>query len=114
MKKAVYLFQSESLELCHSLAMAAKRLCTELVNPASIAPLTPSRLIALNKNHGVHPIRIGDTARHIIVKAILIITRQGVQEAAGSVHIYAGQISGIKVAMHAAQTFSTEKKLKPS
>jgi len=93
--------------------MAVKRLCTELVDPASIAPLTPNRLIALNKNHGVHPIGISDTARHIIVKAILNITRQGVQEAAGSVHIYAGQISGIEAAMHAIQTFSREKKLKP-
>jgi len=75
-----------------------------------------SRLIALNKNYGVHPIGIGDTARHIIVKAILNITRQGVQEAAGSVHIhtYAGQISGIEAAMHAIRMFSRENKLKPS
>jgi len=93
------------MELCHHLAMAAKCLCTELVDPASIAPFMPSCLISLNKNYGVCLIGIGDTARHIIIKAILNITRQGVQEAAGSVHIYAGQISGIEAAMHAIEHF---------
>jgi len=93
------------MELCHSLAMAAKCLCTELVDPASIAPFMPSRLIALHKNYGVCPIRIGDTARHIIDKAILNTTRQCVQEAAGSVQLRAGQISGIEAAVHAVQNF---------
>ena len=31
--------KSASLGLCHSLALTAERLCTELVDPASIAPL---------------------------------------------------------------------------
>ena len=44
-------------------------LCTELVDPATIAPLMASRLIALDKNPGVCPIGIGDTARRIIAKA---------------------------------------------
>ena len=43
-----------------------------------------SHLIALDKNPGVHPIGIGDTARCIIAKAILNITRQ---EAAGSIQL---------------------------
>ena len=64
-----------------------------------------SRLIALNKSYGVCPIEIGDTARHIIDKAILNTTRQGVQEAPGSVQLCAGQISGIEAAMHAVQNF---------
>ena len=64
-----------------------------------------SCLVALNKSYGVCPIEIGDTARHIIDKAILNTTRQCVQEAAGSVQLCAGQISGIKAAMHAVQNF---------
>lgn len=32
-------FKLASVELCHSLALVAKRLCTELVDPAGIAPL---------------------------------------------------------------------------
>ena len=71
-----------------------------------------SHLIALDKNPGVHTIGIGDTARHIIAKAILNITRQDVQEAAGSVQLCAGQIPSIEAAIHAIRSFSREKKQK--
>ena len=64
-----------------------------------------SRLIALDKNPGVCPIRVGDTARCIIAKAILNITRQDVQEAAGSLQLCAGQIAGIEAAVHAVRSF---------
>ena len=97
-------FKSASLELCHSLAATARRLCTELVDPASIAPLMANRLIALDKNPGVRPIGIGDTARRIIAKAILNTTRQDIQEVASSIQLCAGQISGIEAAVHAVRT----------
>ena len=61
---------------------------------------------------GVLPIGIGDTARHIIAKAILNITRQDVQEVAGSVQLCAGQIPSIEAAIHAIRSFSREKKQK--
>ena len=89
---------------CQSLALTAKRLCTEFVDPVSIAPLMACRLIALDKNPGVRPIGIGDTARRIIAKAILNITRQDIQEVAGSAQLCAGQISGIEAAVHAVRT----------
>jgi len=41
-------FKTASFELCHSLALTAKCLCTELVDPGTIAPLMASRLIALD------------------------------------------------------------------
>jgi hypothetical protein len=97
-------YKSASLELCHSLASVARRLCTELVDPASVAPLLASRLIALDKNPGVRPIGIGDTARRIIAKAILNITRQDIQEASGSLQLCAGQIAGIEAAVHAVRS----------
>ena len=59
------------------------------------------RLIALNKNTGVRPIGIGDTARRNIAKAVLMVTRSDIQEAAGSLQLCAGQISGIEAAVHA-------------
>ena len=96
-------FKSASVELCHYLALTARRLCTEFVHPVSIAPLLASRLIPLNKNPGVRPIGIGDTSRRIIAKAILSVTRQDVQDVAGSIQLCAGQISGIEAAVHATQ-----------
>ena len=95
-------FKAASSELC--LSLTAKRLSTELVDPASIAPLMACRLIALDKNPGVRPIGIGDTARRIIAKSILNITRQDIQDAAGSLQLCAGQISGTEAAVHTVRS----------
>ena len=61
-------FKSASINLCHSLAITAQHLCMKFVDPLAIAPFLACRLIALNKNLGVHPIGIGDTARRITAK----------------------------------------------
>ena len=59
-------FKAASSDLCHSLALVARRICTSYVDTKSLSPLLACRLIALNKNPGVRPIGIGDTARRII------------------------------------------------
>ena len=87
-----------------TLAISAQRICTNLVDPSAIGPLLACRLIALNKNPGVRPIGIGDNARRIIAKAILTVTKPDIQEAAGSIQLCAGQISGIEAAVHAADS----------
>ena len=97
-------FKSASMALCHSLALTAKRLCTEFIDPSITAPLTACCLIALDKNPGMRPIGIGDTARRIIAKAILIIIRQDILEAAGSLQLCVGQISGAEAAVHSVRT----------
>ena len=84
--------------------MSAKRICTNLIDPTCIAPLLACRLIALDKNPGVRPIGIGEIPRRVIAKAILYIVRQDIQEAAGSLRLCAGQISGIEAAVHAAHS----------
>ena len=93
-------FKGASADLCNSLALVAKRLCTSYVDPKCVSPLLACRLIALNKNPGVRPIGIGDTARQIIAKAILFIARPDVQDTSGC----GGQISGIEAAVHAVWT----------
>ena len=62
-------FKGASRDLCESLASVARRICSSYMNPTLIAPLLSCRLIALNKNPGVRPIGISDTARRIIAKA---------------------------------------------
>ena len=64
-------FQNPSTDLCNSLAMVARRICTFYVDPEGIAPFTACRLIALDKCPGITPIGIGETSRRIIGKAIL-------------------------------------------
>lgn len=81
----------------------AKRLCTAYVSPCAISPLLACRLIALDKCPGVRPIGIGEMARRIIAKAVLVIVRGDVQDAAGSLQLCAGQISGCEAAAHSVR-----------
>ena len=85
------------------MAQAAKRICTSYVDPKCITVLLACRMIALNKNPGVCPIGIGYTARHIIAKAVLLITKADIQEAVGSLQLCAGEILGFEAAVHAVR-----------
>ena len=96
-------FKTASHSLCESLALSARRLCSDYVDPSCVYPLLASRLIALDKNPGVRPIGIGETPRRIIAKAVLSVTRGDIQNAAGSVQLCAGQTAGVEAAAHAVQ-----------
>ena len=93
-------FHSVSWELCHSLALFVRRLCVSFVDPNGLPAFLACRLIALDKCPGVRPIGICECARRIISKAILFITKGDVQDAAGPLQLCAGQIAGIKAAVH--------------
>ena len=94
-------FQSTSIDLCHSLAKFAIRLCTNYVDPQGLSPFTACRLIALDKNPGVRPIGICETVRRIVSKAVLYVIKDDIQHATGSIQLCAGQIAGIEAAIHA-------------
>ena len=53
---------------------------------------------------GVRPIRICETPRRIIAKAVLFATKGDIQDAAGSMQLCAGQISGIEAAIRAMRS----------
>ena len=103
-------FKGASNDLCHNLAMVTRRICTSYVDRSkAISPLLACRLIALDKNPGVRPIGIGDTARRIIAKAVLSVVKLDIQEASGCLQMCGGQISGIEAAVHAVRTaFETD------
>ena len=94
-------FNSASEDLCNSLALLARRLCTVFLDPSGLAPLLSCRLIALDKKPGVHPIGICETVRRIITKAFLSVVGSDIQDAAGSIQLCAGQKAGIETAVHA-------------
>ena len=94
-------FKSASSDLCHSLALMARRICTTYVDPVGLAPFLACRLIALDKNPGVRPIGVCETARRIIAEAISFITRGDIQDVAGSIKLCAGQCVGLEAVVHA-------------
>lgn len=75
-------FKSASADLCQSLALLAKRLCTTSVPPNTLAPLLACRLVALDKCPGVRPIGIGDTVRRLITKAVLSVIKEDILDVA--------------------------------
>ena len=95
------LYNMESPELCHTLALMAKWLASTYVDPKGLEPFLACRLVALDKRPGVRPIGICETARRIIAKAILAVTSEDIQEVAGSQQLHAGQPAGIEAAVHA-------------
>ena len=56
--------------------MVARRICTEYVDPESLSSLTACRLIALDKNPGVHPIGVGEVVRRILGRQSLECSRK--------------------------------------
>ena len=95
-------FKKSSASLCDAMAMLAKRLCTELLDPATIEPILASRLIPLDKGNGeVRPIGVVEVVRRIIAKCVTRVTRQDIIEASGPLQVCAGLKSGAEAAIYA-------------
>ncbi|XP_065902627.1 uncharacterized protein [Dysidea avara] len=81
-----------------------RRLCTSFHSASDLlSPFLVCRLIALDKNPGVRPIGVCEVMRRIVAKAVLVILRDDIQEAAGSHQLCAGQLSGAEAAVHAVR-----------
>ena len=94
-------FQTSSSDLCFALSSLAKKIGTFYVDSSGLYPLLASRLIAVNKMPGVHPIGVGEVVRRIIGKAILRVVRQDVLSVTGIDQLCAGQPGGCEAAIHA-------------
>ena len=101
-------FHSASGELCVAMSSFARRLCTVFLSPDLLSPFLVCRLIALDKSPGVWPIGVCEVMRRIVAKAVLVILRDDIQEAAGSHKLCAGQLSGAEAAVHAVRKVSEE------
>ena len=66
-----------------------------------LSPLVACRLVALDKNPGVRPISVGEVVRRIVMKAILRVVQQLVEEACGVLQTCSGLPCGIEAAVHA-------------
>ena len=90
-------FQSAFDSLCDALAAVARRLVTTFVDSVCLSAFTACYLIALDKCPGVRPIVIGEVCRQLISKAVLVIVRDDVLQAAGPLQLCAGQPAGVRL-----------------
>lgn len=95
-------FKKSGKDLCDAIALMARRLCTEYVDPSSIEALISCRLIPLDKGEGaVRPIGVGEVLRRIIGKCVTKVIKSDIIEASGSLQVCAGLKSGNEAAIHA-------------
>ena len=96
-------FKTASTELCDALAVTARKLCSQHVDPSGVSALVACRLIALDKCPGVRPIGVGETARRIIGRTIARAISEDILKAAGPLQVCAGHLSGCEAAVSAAR-----------
>ena len=107
-------FKAENKELREQLAIFAKKIATEMVDPAILEAYVSCRLIPLDKEPGctelkIRPIGVGEVLRRIIGKTIMWSLNSEVQEAAGPMQVSAGLKGGAEAAIHSMkQTFEHE------
>uniref|UniRef100_A0A0G4GXV9 Reverse transcriptase domain-containing protein n=1 Tax=Chromera velia CCMP2878 TaxID=1169474 RepID=A0A0G4GXV9_9ALVE len=61
------------------------------------------RLVALDKCPGVRPVRIGETIRRLLGKAVMKETREELQEAYGADQLCSGLMEGLEGGIHAVR-----------
>ena len=97
----LFSYGDHSQHLSDALALLARRLCTDYMDPAILGPLLANRLIPLDKSPGTRPVGIGEVPRRIMGKSITGVLKGDIMQAAGSTQLCAGQESGIEAAIHA-------------
>ena len=96
-------FGGASSDLCSSIAISARTLCTEFIDTEHLNAYLACRLVPLDKNPGVRPIGICEVLRRIIGRAVLDVLGLTVRESVGTRQLCAGQPAGIEAAIHAMQ-----------
>ena len=86
------------------MAIFARKLATEHLDPDTLEPYTSCRLIPLNKNPGIRPIGVGEVLRRIVGKTIAWSLRDEVQEAVGPLQVSSGIKGGAEAAIHAMRS----------
>ena len=93
-------FKTEGKDLREQIAILARNVASNLIDPDILDSYVACRLIPLNKNPGVRPIGIGEILRRIVGKAIFWVLNPEIQEAAGPLQASTGLKGGAEAAIH--------------
>ncbi|MEO7176741.1 MAG: reverse transcriptase domain-containing protein [Saprospiraceae bacterium] len=93
------------LQLVCAVAVLARRLASEYVDPQGLEALLANRGIAIDKCPGLRPVGVGEIMRRIVGKAIMIVTGPEIQSAVGALQLCAGHPTGVEAAIHSMREF---------
>ena len=94
-------FGTASSYLCKTFALFVKRLfLKEIKNAESLESFIACRLIQLDERPGLRPIGVGEVLRRIAGKAVMILLKKDVLQAAGSLQLCGGRDAGSEVKLH--------------
>ena len=102
-------FKSKPKELCESIALLARKLCTKHINPTFLKAYTACRLVPLNKNPGIRPVGIGEVIRRIIGKSIMKCVSTEMGLATAPIQVCSGLPGGVEAAVHAVRKLYEDK-----
>ena len=99
-------FKAEGKELREEIAIFAKKIATEILDPVILEDYTACRLIPLNKAPGepemqIRPIGVGEVLRRIVGKTLVWALNDDIQEAGGPLQVSTGLKGGAEAAIHA-------------
>ena len=94
-------FGQEAEHLCAAVAKLAQKLATTKVDPAHISAFTACRLIAIDKQPGIRPVRVGEVLRRIVGKALAKVVKRDVANATAPIQSCGGVRGGAEAAVHA-------------
>ena len=93
-------FGGASQNLCESLAIFTRKLCTEAISSERLLPFLSCTMMGLDKNPGVRPIGIGEIFRRIVTSALLSQFKEETMFSAGPLQTCGGMQGGIEAAIH--------------
>ena len=93
-------YKVENRELRTQIAIMARKLATEILDPLTLEAYVSCRLIPLDKNPGVIPIGVGGVLHRIVGKCIGWVLKEDIQLAAGPLQTATGLQSGVEAAIH--------------
>ena len=87
------------------LAIFAKQIATEVIDPEILETYVACRLIPLDKDPGsselqIRPIGVGEVLRRIVGKTIMWSLHEEIQQAAGPLQVSSGLKGGAEAAIH--------------
>ena len=93
-------FKLENKCLREQIALLARKIASEYVDPRSLEAFVACRLIPLDKAPGIRPIGIGEILRRIVGKVIMWTLKDDIQSAAGPLQAGSGLEGAAEAAIH--------------